>query len=213
MRACLIILTFSLSILPSACRDRVLLDERFNDNRLLNWKVIDEPETLEGPSDWRVEQDGWLHQRSNIWGRRGDFLNRWHGTMIVAGDERWSDYTLTLKAKPEDDDGFGVIFRMTDPEHFYRLLFVEDGMNGGPLARLDKREASDYTELWSAEKGYRKGEVMLIQIEVKGDEIRGYADGAMLFDIRDSAYRRGKIGLFCFAQNGQAFDEVKVSSQ
>jgi hypothetical protein len=86
-------------------------------------------------------------------------------------------------------------------------------MNGGPLARLDKREVSDYTQLWSAERGYRPGEVMMIHIEVKGDEIRGYADGSMLFDIRDSAYRRGKIGLFCFAQKGQAFDEVKVSSQ
>lgn len=211
MRACLLTFALSLSILLSSCRDDVLLDERFNDTRLINWKVNDEPETIEGPSNWRVEQDGWLHHRSNIWGRRGDFLGRWHGTMIVAGDESWSDYTLTLKAKPEDDDGFGVIFRMKDAEHFYRLLFIEDGMNGGPLTRLDKREGADYTELWSAENGYRPGEIILIQIEVKGDEIRGYVNGSRLFDIKDGTNNRGKVGLFCFAQNGQAFDDVKVS--
>src|SRR6185503_13968146 len=85
------------------CADRVMLDERFHDTRLTNWTVVDDPDTLEGASEWRVEQDGWLHQRSNIWGRRGDFLGRWFGTFLVAGDARWADYTLAVRAKPVDD--------------------------------------------------------------------------------------------------------------
>lgn len=195
------------------CSNRVLLDERFNDTRLINWAVVDDPDTIEGPSDWRVEADGWVHQRSNIWGRRGDFLGRWHGTYLIAGEEGWEDYTLTLTARAEDDDGFGVVFRYQDPEHFYRLLFLQDGMSGGPITRLDRREGADYTELWSNQKGYRPGVEMAIEVTVHRDVITASVDGKQLCEVKDALYSRGKIGLFCYAQSGQAFDDVKVVSQ
>src|SRR5215510_16151529 len=67
-------------LLLTACSNRVLLDERFHDQRLDDWTVIDDPDVLEGPSNWRVEGDGWVHQRSNVWGLRGDFIGRWCGT-------------------------------------------------------------------------------------------------------------------------------------
>src|ERR1044071_10058328 len=169
-RLCLLALIAVTATLSTAC-SATLIDERFHSKELTRWTVIDDPETIEGPSDWRVEQDGWLHQRSNIWGRRGDFLGRWYGTFLVTGDADWQDYALSLKAKPEDDDGFGVVFRFKDPEHFYRLFFIEGGMNGGPIARLDKREGADYTELWSASRGYRKGTETFIEVEAIGDTI------------------------------------------
>jgi len=196
----------------SACRNSVLLDERFHDTRLINWTVVDDPDTIEGPSDWRVEADGWVHQRSNIWGRRGDFLGRWYGTYLIAGDDGWEDYTLSLTAKPEDNDGFGVVFRYQDAEHFYRLLLLQDGMSGGPITRLDRRGGADYTELWSNAKGYRPGSEMAIQVTVNGNLITASVDGRQLFELKDSSYSRGKIGLFCYAQNGQAFDDVRVVS-
>src|ERR1044072_6349288 len=155
-RSILLSVIWLAALLLFACSS-TLLDERFHGTELTRWAAIDDPETIEGPSEWRVEQDGWLHQRSNIWGRRGDFLGRWYGTFLVAGDETWRDYRLSLRARPEDDDGFGVVFRFQNPEHFYRLLFIEDGRNGGPITRLDKREGADYTEIWSASRGYRMG--------------------------------------------------------
>jgi hypothetical protein len=193
--------------------NRVLLDERFHDERLVNWTVIDDPDTVEGPSQWSVERDGWLHQGSNIWGRRGDFIGRWYGTYLVAGDTSWSDYTMRVKAKPADDDGFGVVFRFVDAEHFYRLIFEQDGFNGGPITRLDKRDGSDYTELWSIAKGYRPGAEMSIEVAVDGENLRARVDGRLLFEVKDRAYSRGKIGLFCYAQNGQAFDDVSVTGR
>ncbi|HXG67564.1 MAG TPA: hypothetical protein VNO70_20850 [Blastocatellia bacterium] len=209
MRIPLSIVT-ALSLLAlSACRE-FALDERFYDDRLLNWTAVDDPETVEGPSKWVVEKDGWLHERSNIWGRRGDFLGRWYGTYLVAGDADWKDYHLQVRAKPGDDDGFGVVFRFADPEHFYRLIFIQDGFNGGPLTRLDKREGADYTELWSTKKGFRTGTEMFIEVEVTGDVIKAAVDGRPLVEIRDSSYRDGKIGLFSYAQSDQAFDDVKV---
>src|SRR5215208_2798349 len=105
-------------LITSSC-NRPLLDERFYDKRLTNWTVIDDPDTVEIPSDLRVDDDGWLHPRSNIWGRRGDFLGRWYGTLLVAGETNWQDYRFSLMAKPQDDDGFGVVFRFQDAEHFY----------------------------------------------------------------------------------------------
>jgi hypothetical protein len=210
MRTQLLVLIIAALILASACQ-RVVLDERFHNTQLTNWMVIDDPDTVEGPSIWRVEPDGWLHQRSNIWGKRGDFLGRWYGTYLVAGNASWSDYEFSLKAKPEDDDGFGVVFRFRNPEHFYRLLFIQDEINGGPLTRLDKRDGADYIELWSLGRGYEVGAETSITIEAIGNRLRGWVNGRQLFELKDGSYRRGKIGLFCYAQNGQAFDDVKVT--
>jgi hypothetical protein len=200
-----------LILVSTAACSRVALDERFHDRRLTAWTIIDEPETVEGPSEWRVEEDGWLHQRSNVWGRRGDFLDRWFGTLSVAGDRKWGDYVLSVRSKPLDNDGFGFVFRFVDAEHFYRLLFIEGGMNGGPLTRLDKRVGPDYTELWSEKNGYRVGAEMMIEIEVAGDLIKASANGRRLFQVSDGSYDNGKVGLFCYAQSDQAFDDVRVS--
>jgi hypothetical protein len=199
-----------LSLILAGCANRVLLDERFHDTRLFNWMVVDDPDTLEAPSDWRVDPDGWLHQRGNIWGKRGDFIGRWFGTLIVAGDAGWTDYTLSVKAKPTDDDGFGIVFRYQDSEHFYRLLFLQDGLSGGPITRLDRREGQDYTQLWSVEIGYRPGVELTIEVKLDNEAIQVSVDGRRLLDVKDGAYRSGKIGLFCYAQRGQAFDDVRV---
>ena len=193
----------------SGC-SRVVLDERFYDTRLGHWTVIDDPNTVEGPSIWKVESDGWVHQLSNIWGRRGDFVGRWYGTYMVAGDADWQNYEYTVKARPGDDDGFGVVFRVRDSSHFYRLFFVQDAFNGGPLTRLDKRNGPDYTEIWSIRKGYTVGAQMRIVVQVDGDHITGSVDGTQVLDVTDGSYRHGKVGLFCYAQEGQAFDDVKV---
>ncbi len=213
IRTCAQILVFAVTLALFGCGNSVLLDERFHDTRLINWTVIDDPDTIEGPSEWGVEQDGWLHQRSNIWGRRGDFLGRWYGTYLVAGDAGWTDYAFSVKAKPIDDDGFGVVFRYQDTEHFYRLVFLEDGFSGGPITRLDRRQGPDYTQLWAMEKGYRPGAEVLIEVSVDGDVITASVDGKQLFEVKDSAYKRGKIGLFCYAQKGQAFDDVRVAAK
>jgi hypothetical protein len=214
MRPAVRALLFSLTLFCLACGKSLLLDERFNDTRLVNWTAIDDPETVERPSKWIVEPDGWLHQRSNIWGRRGEaqeeFLGRWLGTYLVAGDEGWRDYTFSFKAKAEDDDGFGAVFRFLDHERHYRLLFLQDGMNGGPLARLDKREGREYTELWRGTRGFEKGAEIFVEISLEGDSLRVSVDGERLAEVKDATYGHGKIGLFCFAQNGQAFDDVRV---
>lgn len=190
--------------------ERTVLDERFHDKRMSGWVVVDDPDTLEGPSAWQVEDDGWLHQRSNIWGRRGDFIGRWYGTYILTGDTRWRDYTLSVKARPADNDGFGVVFRAVDNRRHYRLLFIQGDMNGGPITRLDRRDGADYTELWSAGRGYQPGVTTAIEVKVVGDRIMASRDGAFLFEVRDSSYLMGRIGLFCFAQSDQAFDDVRV---
>jgi hypothetical protein len=200
-------------LLTASSCNRPLLDERFYDKRLTNWTVIDDPDSVEIPSDWRVEDDGWLHQRSNIWGRRGDFLGRWYGTLLVAGETNWQNYRLSVTAKPQDDDGFGVVFRFQDAEHFYRLLFLDDTLSGGPLTRLDKREGADYTEIWSVKQGFQKGKEVFIEVEVTADTIRAFLDGRQLFEVKDSAYKHGKIGLFCYSQSHQLFDNVKIISQ
>jgi hypothetical protein len=212
MRVFALVLCILLSCLISSCNSPAL-DERFLDKRLTNWTVVDDPYTVEIPSDWRVEDDDWLHQRSNIWGRRGDFLGRWYGTFLVAGDANWKNYRFSLKALPMDDDGFGVVFRYKDAEHFYRLLFINDTLSGGPLIRLDKREGADYTEIWSEKKGFKTGKEINIEVDVIDSTIRIRLDGQQLLEMKDDSYKAGKIGLFCYAQSHQAFDNVRVMTE
>jgi hypothetical protein len=212
IRVCFLIVLLSFVLLLTSCKNP-LLDERFLDKRLANWQVFDDPDTVEIPSDWRVEDDGWLHQRSNIWGRRGDFLDRWFGTFIVAGEASWKDYRLNVTAKPEDNDGFGVVFRFRDAEHFYRLMFINDTLSGGPLTRLDKRDGSDYVKIWSEKKGFTLKAEMQIEVELVGNRIRAWIDGKPLFEVQDDSNQVGKIGLFCYAQSNQAFDNVRVTSE
>ncbi|MEN3333982.1 MAG: hypothetical protein V7641_3347 [Blastocatellia bacterium] len=208
-RFAVIVLATAATLVLAACKS-TLLDERFHSNDLNRWTVIDDPETVEGPSVWRVEADGWLHQRSNIWGRRGDFIGRWYGTMLITGDAGWRDYRFSVRAKANDNDGFGVVFRFKDAEHFYRLLFIDDGMSGGPLARLDKRDGAEYTELWSEPRAYKQAAELQIEVAAEGDHLSASLDGQALFDMRDASYRSGKAGLFCYAQSDQAFDDVRV---
>jgi hypothetical protein len=54
---------------------------------------------------------------------------------------------------------------------------------------------------------------MLIEVRVVGETIQARVDDRLLFDIKDGSYKKGKVGLFCYAQNGQAFDNVVVSRQ
>ncbi len=202
-----ILLLFSL--LLTSCNP-LLFEEKFADKSLSRWTVVDDPDTVEIPSEWRVEAAGWLHQRSNIWGKRGDFLNRWYGTYLIAGSATWSNYRFSVTTVAEDNDGFGVIFRVRDSEHFYRLIFLNDSFGGGPLTRLDKRNGADYTEIWSAKRGYQTGAEMVIEVEAIDDTFRASVNGKELFQVQDSDYKRGKIGLFCYAQSHQKFANVKV---
>jgi hypothetical protein len=211
MRIPAIALFILLCTLLTSCKSP-LLDERFLDHRLTDWTVVDEPDTVEIPSEWLVEGDDRLHQRSNIWGRRGDFLGRWYGTILLNGEIDWTDYRLSLKALPMDDDGFGVVFRYSDAQHFYRLLLINDSLSGGPLIRLDKRDGADYMELWSEKTGYKKGAEMQIEVEVIGNLIHLTVDGRRLPQLSDDAYKAGKIGLFCYAQSHQIFDDIRVIS-
>ena len=54
---------------------------------------------------------------------------------------------------------------------------------------------------------------MTIEVKVARDVIEASMGERQLFEVKDGSYRRGKIGLFCYAQKGQAFDDVRVVSE
>ena len=75
---------------------------------------------------------------------------------------------------------------------------------------MDRRSGDDYTEIWSTKEGFREGSEVMIEIEAVGDTITGKLNRRVLFEVQDSTYLKGKVGLFCYAQGDQAFDDVKV---
>jgi len=78
------------------------LDERFQRYAVISWAVVDDPTRLKAIG-LRVEAT-LVHQKSNTWA--GEETFRTLGRHISdRRRRRLEDYSLSLTAKPEDDDG------------------------------------------------------------------------------------------------------------
>jgi alpha-L-arabinofuranosidase len=116
-----------------------------------------------GRNSWTVE-DGVYRQ-----GRTG------YGLSLV-GDENWSDYTLTLKARKLDgNEGFLIVFGRKDDERFWWNLGGWNNtqhaieFNQTPVGRPVRGRIE--TDRWYE-----------IKIELSGNRIRCYLDGEMIHD-------------------------------
>ncbi len=180
--------------------------------------------TEEGPHEWRVK-NGKLRQSSNIQAPVTPGLSwalDYEGTMAIVGDTSWVNISLKVDITPQDDDGVGVIFRWmpsdVDPDgNFYRLLMVDDPSSNGPKLRLDRRTDGEWVileELTTSYSGYDKGRKITVQVDMVVDEIVVYLNSTEVFRLTDAVadggLSKGKVGLFCYAEEGVDFDNVEV---
>ncbi len=132
----------------------VLLDQNFDDGDLSSWSFYSDPQNTDGPSDWKI-QDNQLYQSSNIYGSGTDShgqgeYDRFTGTIALAGENTWTDYSFGLEVTPTSndiDDGLMLLFRVQDEKNYFRYLEIEGTDNKGPLRRLDKCINGKFTTL------------------------------------------------------------------
>lgn len=101
----------------------------FDEKKQQNSIIIVDQGRQEGPSKWIIEdsENGILKQKSNINNRDGD--NTAYGTVILFGNENWTDYQLIVDVKTgseenEEQNAIGVVFHYQNidgKESYYRF--------------------------------------------------------------------------------------------
>jgi hypothetical protein len=172
------------------------------------WEIVNN----RGPEEWKVfETDGkyrldYLGYNSTVWTH--DFTY----PILCCGDPLWSDYSLEVKVTTLNrDDWNGIIFRYKDGRHYY--LFA---LGPGDSVSLRYRDGEKgfrqdgWHELASTKLRTDPARSCRMRVEAYGKAIRCYLDGNKIFEVTDSRYSGGKVGLF--ATCPVSFHEVAVAT-
>ena len=208
--------------LDIAAHEAVLLADDFDAGDLDGWAIVDEG-TLEGPSDWQVN-NGELTQTSNInssqqgtgstafsAGGDGPFILR-DGTYALWADpaaQDWTNYAFSATLTPNDDDGIGLLFHYIDADNYYKLEV--DAQTG--LAMLTRHLDGRETILARGYYEYTPGEAQQWRIEIEDGRIAPYIDGKAVFgtEIEDRELPAGTVGLYAWGSENLAFDNIEVT--
>ena len=192
---------------------QTLLKDNFNNGLSTEWNIIEDQPMYSGPSNWFIE-DEVLRQTSNIWAYSGTDEFKYNlGTHIVNGNSEWGNYFFNVLMKATDNDGIGIIFRYQDEKNYYRFLLIEDQGNGGPKRRIQKFiDGEIYTLYEETLDDAIPNSWFSLTAEVISDSISIYINGSLFNTITDTTFKKGKIGLNCYAMSGAYFDSVSITS-
>ena len=186
-----------------------LLYEPFTDPSLSGWQVSDEG-AWQGPSQWIVGEGG-LKQMSNIWSPPADpGLLPQHGTFLLyLGGRKWQDYQVTVTMSSTDDDALGLMFRVHDPDNYYR--FSWDRERG--YRRLVKRVKGEFQALAEDRVPYELGTAYHVQVIAARNLLEVRVNDEVLFGgpVRDGSLSTGSIALYSWYNNGSLFQNLSVN--
>jgi hypothetical protein len=178
-----------------------LIEDDFTDGDYAGWSIVDEG-LNSAPSSWRVT-NGVLYQGSNIFGASDSFDP---GTYALQGESVWTNYTIDLKLRSQDDDGIGVMVRYQDSDNYYLFSMGKQRR----YRKLTKRVNGVLGVLAEDTVPYTMNQWYSVRIEVQGSNIKVYLDRALLFDVTDDSIASGKVGLYSWGNAGSEFDDIFV---
>ncbi|HLK60019.1 MAG TPA: ADP-ribosylglycohydrolase family protein [Chthonomonadaceae bacterium] len=113
--------------------------------------------------------------------------------LLLTGCREWTDYRLNTTMTPHLAESCGIAVRVQGMKRYYALLLGRDGK-----ARLVKALDGD-TTLAETDLGMEFGRPYELAMEAEGNRIRGYVDGALLFEVEDTnrPLTEGTIALLC----------------
>jgi len=169
------------------------------------WTVVDTGNAAV-PSNWTVT-GGVLRQDSNI--HSTPFTQTSpdkEGTYARTGDADWTDVIVEVDVTAEDDDAFGVMFRIRDDQNFYRFL-MDRQRN---VRQLVVKSGGTYSVLWQSRQQHELNRRCRLTIVADGTRLSGYLDGILMFDAEDLSHVTGGVALFSWAMEGVSFDRFRV---
>ncbi len=188
-------------------QENYLLDENFEGDYKSNWQIIDEG-TFNAPSHW-VSESNALVQKSNILGGSLDSISPAKpGTFALNNKIFNKNIRITAVLESRDNDALGIMFAYTDATHYYRFSIDSQRQ----YQRLIQRTGDNYVTLWeNLAYGYNDQFINIITIDISEGIIIGYLNGIKLFEYEDASIQpKGKIGLYCWANQGAYFHQVIV---
>lgn len=185
------------------------LTETFDQEQLRDWLFADEG-LSDAPSSWNVRL-GRLEQSANIFGPNAQSIEGRKGTFAWWSKPSalaWSNYNCSVILHSSDDDGLGLMFRFSDAANYYKLE-LDRQQN---FRRLTKTVNGQETLLASEPGGYAQDQDCYLVIECDGPQITAALDGVTLFSgpVSDPAHTAGTVGLYCWGNEGAAFDNLWV---
>ncbi|MFB0538237.1 MAG: tetratricopeptide repeat protein [Anaerolineae bacterium] len=187
-----------------------------------------EPPTLPTPAFPLAWQDNFSTPEGG-WGETSDLQSvkkyengQYHISVNASELFIWStagqdlaDFMVEIEATQvsgPNDNGYGLLFRFQDDQHFYRFDISGDG-----FYLLSKRSEYQWVTLvdWTAAPVIHKGQATnRLKVICQGSQISLYVNDRHLTDISDVSYSHGDIGLFAgtLSQGGVhiSFDNLKV---
>lgn len=193
--------------------DGWVLDEPFAVLVRDRWRFVEEGD-LEKPMQWAVT-DGELRQSSAIASSSsGPDIP---GTYAYTGETTWTDYRICVRLCSDTGGALGMMLRYQDQDNYYRFsmgLSIPSSPSHPPVGyrRLIKKVAGVVTVLWEDAVPYVRGQEYVVTIDGVGEQLSGYIDGLPLFVEEDKDLAAGGIGLYCSANAGARFLEVRVAT-
>ena len=162
------------------------------------WQIVNN----RGPEEWIVFETGeqghtleYLGYNKTVWTYGFTY------PILCCGDPLWGDYTMEARVTPlSQADMTGIIFRYQDGRHYYLFAFVPgDSLT---LRYRDGEKAFNrdgWHELAAARFPVDPTHAYRMRVEAYGKLIRCYLDDKKVFEVTDSRYQGGQIGLFACA--------------
>jgi hypothetical protein len=131
--------------------------------------------------------------------------------IVIAGDEQWQDYELSVKFAPESRDAqSGILFRYRNDRCYYFFGFqgnkiILKKVNRGIAYRLANEILLDEKNFFWTPKQYYTAEVY-----VSGNQISASLQNGPTLIAQDSTFTSGKIGLM--ADIPTRYKDVKVTT-
>ncbi|HEY1923030.1 MAG TPA: alpha-L-arabinofuranosidase C-terminal domain-containing protein [Tepidisphaeraceae bacterium] len=162
-------------------------------------------------SDFSKSADGW-HFGAGTWKADQGALHQTSGVIdctAIAGDPRWGDYTLTLKARKNAGvEGFLILVHAADAGNF-----VWWNLGGWENTRTGMEQTLDGGKEFLGDlipNRIETGRWYDIRIEVKGNDIVGYLDNAPVMTATERPHPPPPLSMFAAASRDNKTGELII---
>lgn len=171
-----------------------------------DWIVVDDGR-YGRPSSWSMVK-GVVLQTSNIYGGSDMAVAPVKpGTYLVNGKAEWKDYVFTGKIRSVDDDAVGIMFRYQDDNNYYRFSMDRQRQYRRLIKKVDGYVITLAEDTWA----YDMNKWYSFKVVLSGSRLKIFIDNKSIFDIVDSDISSGKIGRYCWGNEGAEFKKFKVT--
>ncbi|MEV4490703.1 right-handed parallel beta-helix repeat-containing protein [Micromonospora coxensis] len=128
----------------------------------------------------------------------------------LAGSSAWTDYSVQATVEPTAFNGtnrfVALLARAQSSTSYYYLA-----LRSNNTVELKRLTGGSSTTLDSAATTVTAGATYTLRLDVSGNSLKGYVNGALLTEATDGAYTAGRIGVATWYASAH-FDNVQVTS-